>query len=88
MRIPFRKSKDGIVLAVRVQPRSSKRGIEGVSGDTLKVKLTAPPHEGAANEQLIELLSEELGVRKGSIQIIKGSGSRNKVIKIRGLETL
>jgi uncharacterized protein len=88
MRIPFQRTKDGILFTVRVQPRSSRKGIEGISGDVVKVKLTAPPHEGAANEQLIELLSEELGVRKNAIRIIRGHGSRNKVVEIRGLETL
>jgi len=88
MRIPFHKTKDGILLTVRVQPSSSRRGIEGISGDVVKVKLTAPPHEGAANEQLIELLSEELGVRKSSIRIIRGHGSRNKVVEIKGLGTV
>jgi uncharacterized protein len=88
MRIPFHTTKDGILLTVRVQPRSSRRGIEGISGDIMKVKLTAPPHEGAANEQLIELLSEELGIRKSSMRIIRGHGSRNKVVEIRGIETL
>jgi len=76
------------LLTVRVQPGSSRRGIAGISGEIMMVKLTAPPHEGAANKQLIELLSEELGVRKSSIRIIRGHGSRNKVVEIRGVETL
>ena len=87
-RIPFKRGRGGITIEVRVQPRSSRRGIGGVAGDTVTVYLTAPPAEGAANAQLIEVLSEELGVRKGSIRIIRGLSSRRKVIEIAGVEKL
>ena len=88
MEIPFRRTKDGISIQVKVQPRSSRRGIEGVAGDTVKVALTSPPADGAANEQLIEVLAEELGVRKSAIQIIRGATSRLKVVGIRGVSGL
>ena len=87
MRIPFRKTKNGIAMTVRVQPRSSRKGME-VMGDTLKVRLASPPVDGAANGELIEILSEELGVRKSSIHIIRGFSSRNKVIEIRGVDKI
>jgi uncharacterized protein (TIGR00251 family) len=86
--LPFKKSKKGITIEVRVQPRSSRKGIEGVSGRALKVKLTAPPAEGEANAQLIEVLSTELGVRKASIRIVKGLSSRNKTVEIEGVQSL
>lgn len=82
--LPYKKSKNGVTLKVRVTPRSSKMGIEGVEGDTLKVRLTAPPVEGAANSQLIEVLSEGLGVRKSGIKIIRGHASRIKTVEICG----
>ena len=85
---PYKKSKNGVTLKVRVTPRSSKKGIEGVEGDTLKVRLTAPPVEGAANSQLIEVLSEWLGVRKSGIKIIRGHSSRNKTVEIHGAENI
>jgi uncharacterized protein (TIGR00251 family) len=88
MQIPFRKTRDGISLQVKVQPRSSRKGIEGVAGDTVKVYLTSPPAEGAANAQLIEVLSEALGVRKSAIHIIKGLSSRLKLIEIKGVEKI
>ena len=82
--IPLKEGKDGaLILHVRVQPRSSKCAIVGVEDETLKVKLTAPPAEGEANEQLIKLLSKELGVPKSNIQIIRGETSRNKTLEIR-----
>ena len=88
MQIPFKKTKDGISIQVKVQPRSSRKGIEGVTGDTVKVYLTSPPAEGAANEQLIEVLSERLGVKKSAIHIIKGLSSRHKLIGIKGVEKI
>jgi uncharacterized protein len=87
MKIPYRKTKSGIALTVKVQPRSSRKGLS-VIGDVLKVNLTAPPADGAANEQLIELLSEELGIRKSAIRIVKGASSRNKLIEVEGVDGL
>ncbi len=80
--LPYTRIKDGILIEVRVAPRSSKRQIVGAIGNIVKVKLTAPPVDGAANEQLIELLSEKLKIRKSSITIIKGESSRRKIVKI------
>jgi uncharacterized protein (TIGR00251 family) len=86
MQIPYRKTKDGVTIQVKVQPRSSRRGIEGVDGDIVNVYLTSPPVGGAANEQLIEVLSEALGVKKSALHILRGTSSRYKVIVIRGVE--
>lgn len=82
MGLPHTKVKDGIIIQVKVIPRSSKKEIAGVEGNTVKIKLTAPPVEGAANEQLIELLSEILNIKKSSIIILKGESSRYKTVKI------
>jgi hypothetical protein len=87
MKIPYKKTKNGITLTVKVQPRSSRKGLT-VIGDVLKVSLTAPPADGAANEQLIELLSEELGIRKSAIRILRGISSRNKLIEVEGVNGL
>lgn len=86
MKIPFKKTREGISIQVKVQPRSSRKGVEGVVGEALKVNLTAPPAEGAANEQLIEVLSEAFGVGKSSVGILRGHSSRNKVVEIKGLK--
>ncbi len=82
--IPCRRSKRGITISVRVQPRSSQKGIDRVEGDVLRVKLTAPPADGAANAQLIEVLSKEMRIRKSAITIIKGPASRDKVVEVEG----
>lgn len=71
-----------MTLEVRVQPRASRAAIAGVEGETLKIKLTAPPADGEANRQLIALLSKELKVPKSRIRIIRGETSRNKLIEI------
>jgi uncharacterized protein (TIGR00251 family) len=85
MNLPYTKVKDGIIIQVRVVTRSSKREIAGVAGNVIKVRLTAPPVQGAANEQLIDFLSETLKVKKGNIEIVKGDSSRHKTVKIIGV---
>lgn len=86
--IPYRRTANGITIEVKVEPRSSRREIAGVLGSVLKVKLTAPPVEGAANEQLIEIIAGALGVRKSDVRIVRGSSSRLKVVEVRGLSSL
>jgi uncharacterized protein (TIGR00251 family) len=88
MNIPYKKTKDGIIVEVKVEPRSSKKGLAGVMDNVLKVKLTAPPVEGEANDQLIEVLSEATGVRKSSIRIVRGLSSKRKVVEIKGIERI
>lgn len=84
--IPFKKTREGIRIEVKVEPRSSRKGISGIIGDTVKVKLTAPPVEGAANEQLIEVIAEATGARKSSISIVRGLSSKRKIVEIKGVD--
>jgi uncharacterized protein (TIGR00251 family) len=79
------ESGGGVTFAVRVTPRSSRDEIAGVHGDALKVKLTAPPVEGAANLALIEFLAKHLGVRKSAMSILGGDRSRNKIVHVEGI---
>jgi len=74
-----------VVINVRVDPRSSSSGIRGGYGNGLKVKIKSPPVEGRANKELIEVLSEELGIPKGDIEIVSGKSSRNKVVRLKGI---
>ncbi len=71
-------------INVRVIPRSSKNSIEWEEG-TLKVRLTAPPVDGAANEALLTLLAQRLGLPKRDIHIIQGAAGRHKTIEITGM---
>lgn len=81
------EGKGGVVFAVRVVPRASKNEIAGVHGDALKVRLTAPPVEGRANEALIAFLAQRLGVRKSQVEIVAGGTSRRKMVRVSGLST-
>lgn len=72
-----------MLLNIRVLPRSSKNQVVGKMADgTLKVKLTAPPVDGKANESLIELLSGEYKISKNKIKIVRGGTSKNKIIEL------
>jgi len=75
----------GILLKVYLQPKSSKNEIVGPYRDGIKVKVTAPPIEGKANEALIRFLAKELGVSLSSIEIIRGHHSQEKAMKISGI---
>ncbi|MBI5632690.1 MAG: YggU family protein [Nitrospirae bacterium] len=86
MDIPYKKTKNGITIEIKVEPRSSQRGIAGVMDNSvLKVKLTSPPVEGAANEQLIEVMAEELKVKRSQVKVIRGHSSKRKVVEISGV---
>ena len=71
-------------LSVRIQPRASKNGISRMQDGSLKIKLTAPPVDGAANEALVAFLSDTLSVSKSQIEILSGHTSREKRVKISG----
>ena len=74
---------DGVIFKVIVQPRGSKNEIAGLQGDALKIRLTAPPVEGAANKMCIEFLAKSLKVRKSDVEIVRGQGSRTKKMLVR-----
>ena len=89
MKIPYTKTIKGITIEVKVEPRSSQKGIAGVmDNNVLKVKLTSPPVEGAANEQLIEVIAEELKVKRAQVKVIRGRSSKRKVVQITGVEEI
>ena len=75
----------GVSFKVCVVPRSSKSEIVGEHYRALKVKLTAPPVDGAANSELIRVLAKHFGVSRSDIQIVGGATSKNKRIKIDNL---
>jgi uncharacterized protein (TIGR00251 family) len=71
-------------ISVRVIPRSSRNSIEWSSGE-LRVRLTAPPVDGAANDALVSLLAERLGIAKRDISVVHGATSRQKIVEVRGM---
>lgn len=85
-KFPFLKAaSDGVIIAVRLQPRSSRNQVEGVFEGALKIRLTAPPVDGSANRALIEYLSELTGIRKSAFSISKGHKSRDKSVLAEGI---
>jgi uncharacterized protein (TIGR00251 family) len=81
------ETEGGVTFSVRVVPRASKNEIVGVHGDALKVRLTAPPVEGKANDALVVLLAQWLGVRRSQVEIVAGATSRRKTIRVMGVLT-
>jgi uncharacterized protein (TIGR00251 family) len=81
----IRADKDGFILSVKVQPRASANSIEAPLGNELRIKITAPPVDSAANEALIRFLAEELDVPRNRIELLRGHTSRHKQLKIYGI---
>ena len=73
-------------FAVHVQPRAKRTEVAGVHGDALRVRLNAPPVDGAANEELIGFLARSLGVPQRAVRIVTGITARAKVVEIEGVE--
>jgi len=83
--IPVGESTSGVVFNIRVIPRASRCELAGIQGDALKLRITAPPVEGAANKECVRFLSDILGVKKSQITIIAGHRSKNKKVSISGI---
>ena len=73
-----------MLAPVHVLPRSSRNEVK-LESDSLRVYLTAPPVEGAANEALVSLLAEKLRLPKRQLEVVRGATSRQKVLAIHGL---
>lgn len=78
-----KKSSKGILFKVFVQPRSSKNVITGVYGDAIKIKLTAPPVNGAANKMCIKYLANILNISKSKVEIISGHTNHTKHLLVK-----
>jgi uncharacterized protein (TIGR00251 family) len=76
----------GIRLRVRVQPRASRTEIAGPYGNAVKVRLAAPPVEGAANEALARFIARHLRVPRSAVSIESGATSRSKIIDVDGID--
>ncbi len=82
--IQVTEKSGALIFTVRVIPKSSRSEIMGEHDGALKVKLNAPPIDGAANAELVRLLAKTFGVPKSQIEILKGQRSKTKQIKITG----
>lgn len=72
-------------MSLRVVPRSSSNAVAGIHGDALKVRVTAPPVDSAANGEVIRFLAGVLGVSRGSVQLVRGDTSRQKQVLVAGM---
>lgn len=77
----------GAHLRVRLQPRASRDRIGPVAEEELRIHVTAPPVDSAANEALVRLLASELGVARSRVQILRGRSSRHKVVFVGGMDS-
>ncbi len=82
----IRKTEGGVTLALKVQPRASANQVVDAGGAELRVKITAPPVDSAANEALIRFLADTLGCARGNVELLRGNTSRHKVVRIHGLD--
>jgi hypothetical protein len=81
----LRESKKGLTFDIHVIPHASRVEIVGVQEGALKVKVTVPPVEGAANEACIKLLAKELGLKRSQLEIASGAKSRKKTIMVKDI---
>jgi hypothetical protein len=83
--VRLRESKKGLTFDIQVIPHASRAEIAGVQEGAFKIKVTAPPVEGAANEACIKLLDKELGLKKSQMEISSGAKSRKKTVLIKDI---
>jgi uncharacterized protein len=85
--INYSEKDRGVIFRVRVVPRASRSEIVGEHDGALRVRIAAPPVEGAANEELIRLLARELGVSRSAVEITAGHSGKLKTVRVTGLES-
>lgn len=82
-------AKDGhVTFAVRVQPRASQTAITGELDGALKIRLAAPPVDGAANEELIRWLAKFFEITRRDVEILSGETSKQKIIRVSGVSAV
>lgn len=78
--------ENGIRFSAVIQPRSSQNEVSGIHNNSLKIRLTSPPVDGAANKTCVKFLAKWLGVSPSKIRIVSGLSSKNKTIEIDGMD--
>jgi uncharacterized protein len=81
----LRAQPDGVWLSIKLQPRASVNEICGAMGNELRVKVTAPPVDSAANEALIRFLAETLECGRNKVELVRGQTSRHKTVRLLGM---
>ena len=83
----LRSNSDGVWLAIKLQPRASRNEIGEVMGNELRVKVTAPPVDSAANGELVRFLAERLDCARNQVELVRGHTSRHKTVRVQGMTT-
>ena len=78
----YREDSDGVTFSVRVVPRASRSEVVGLHDGALKIRVAAPPVEGAANQELFKFLSRKLKVPRAALTLVSGANSKNKIIRV------
>lgn len=84
--IPYSQHDRTLTFAVRVVPRSSRSDIRGEHDGALRVRISAPPVDGAANRELVRVIARALKVPQNAVEIIAGTNSKNKTVKVQGVD--
>jgi uncharacterized protein len=79
------RTATGVRIRLHVQPRASRSELAGRHGDAIKVRLTAPPVDGAANEALLQFLAVRLQVLRSALSLVSGGSGRSKVVAIEAI---
>ena len=82
---PISPTATGVRLRLRIQPRASREEIAGVYGDAIRVRLTAPPVDGTANEALVRFLAALLQVSRSAVELVSGRTGRTKLVTVTGV---
>lgn len=81
--LSLKSHPEGWIVKIQVQPRAAQNAVAGTHGDALKLRLTAPPVEGAANKACVAFLAKQLGLPKSALTIVTGRASRTKQLLVR-----
>jgi uncharacterized protein (TIGR00251 family) len=78
----YREDSTGVIFSVHVVPRASRSEVAGLHDGALRIRVAAPPVDGAANRELVKFLAKKLRVARAAVELVSGSNSRNKIIRI------
>ena len=83
---PVRRHADGATVAVKVVPRARRTELAGTHGDELRIRVAAPPVDGAANLQVVELIARLCGISPSRVSLVRGRASQHKVVLVTGAD--
>lgn len=78
----IKEEKNAVIIKIKVQPRASKNELAGIMDDSLRVRLTAPPVDGEANEACLKFLAAVFKIPRNRVELVSGHTGRNKMVRI------